>query len=137
MTDTDVVEAIHRHLDQHPDDWQARRELADLLEQAGDEAGAACQRWMVEARRRPWGPAVSWCWTTERSAFNDKSVVLSLLPDAVWQHLSGPSGPSGSSQDKWYLTRREAEEALAHALQAHRLQATGRSGDRPLERSSP
>ena len=32
MTDTQTIETINAHLDEHPTDWVARLELADLLE---------------------------------------------------------------------------------------------------------
>ena len=45
MTHTETIEAIHAHLDAHPTDWQARRELADLLEDEGRLDEARYQRW--------------------------------------------------------------------------------------------
>lgn len=53
MTHTETIEAIHAHLDEHPTDWQARRELADLLEDAGRLDEARYQRWAVQWERAP------------------------------------------------------------------------------------
>lgn len=53
MTDIQTIDAIHAHLDTNPTDWQARRELADLYEDAGQHDEARTQRWMVEHRVCP------------------------------------------------------------------------------------
>jgi hypothetical protein len=54
------LEALHRHLDEHPDDQRVRRDLADHLEEWGDPAGEALRwladngKWPVRLARRTW-----------------------------------------------------------------------------------
>lgn len=109
MIDRDLIDAIHARLDECPDDWQARRELADLLEERGDLAGAACQRWLIEGRKRP-----------ARAA--------KAADGGRWQWWHGLMAPGSRHSLDWDLcrhvpavlmewdTRREAEAALAVAL---------------------
>jgi hypothetical protein len=104
MTHTDLLAAVHRRLDEEPADWQARRELADLLEEAGDLAGAACQRWMAAARKHPCVSHELWWWPWYGSDCEE----VHRLPLRVWAGLH--------SWGKIYATRCGAEDALAVAL---------------------
>ena len=111
MTDRDLINAIHNRLDEEPADWQARRELADLLEEQGDLTGAACQRWMIAEQRRPWNAAGAgsvWSW----SVSHRPSCFGSELPWPVWAFLPGRQDMGSVC----YRTRREAEGELAVAL---------------------
>lgn len=69
MTHTETIEAIHAHLDEHPTDWQARRELADLLEDEGRLDEARYQRWAVQWEKCPSSNQTGWrgwhWWATE------------------------------------------------------------------------
>lgn len=115
MTDRDLINAIHNRLDEEPADWQARRELADLLEEVGDTAGAATQRWMVAEGRKPWRWSCQdrWVWNRHPPEAATFPAGRSLLPAAVWDHLPGGDGGPGV-----HRTRREAEAALLAALRA-------------------
>lgn len=105
MTHTDLLAAIHASLDEEPADWQARRELADLLEDAGDLTGAACQRWMVAEGKHPYRGPVGreWWWPGCHSNCEGAN----RLPERVWVEL-----PDWSERG----CRRWLEAALAVAL---------------------
>lgn len=120
MTHTADLAALHAHLDARPDDWTARRQLADLLTDLGRDQEAACQRWMVKHRRCPrtrwldlhylhgwhwWRSYVSILaprWAVWRSGSND------TLPDEVALHMPRWAGDN----------RQQLESALLAALVA-------------------
>lgn len=52
-TATQTIAVINAHLDENPQDWQARLELADLCEDEGRDDEARYQRWAVRWERAP------------------------------------------------------------------------------------
>lgn len=66
MTSTLTIQAIRKHLESKPDDWQARMELADLYEELGDLDRSKTQRWLIKHRKYPdYGPVrrlTGWFW---------------------------------------------------------------------------
>lgn len=53
MTSTLTIQAIRKHLESKPDDWQARMELADLYEELGDLNRSKTQRWLIKNKKYP------------------------------------------------------------------------------------
>lgn len=113
MIDTQTIEAIHAHLDKHPTDWQARRELADLLEDVGREDESKLQLWLVEWKRAPqhypkWvtipndKPWYWWGGSDPDNHANMGMLVTELLPK--------------SYANGGYSTRRDAETELLRTL---------------------
>lgn len=110
MQITIMIETIHKHLDKKPTDWQARQELADLLEEAGHNDEARLQRWLVEYKRSPM------IWETR-------------MPDTLpWHWWSGFHAPDFSTVGKritdvmpryslGHATRQLAEQCLLQVLQ--------------------
>lgn len=117
MTATDIapaalLEALHAALDLDPSDAATRQALADLLEDAGDQAGSRGQRW--QAGYGKW-PAKSddegrW-WNLAYSVHRDPDD----LPDAVFMALPGRDL---TRMARYYPSRRAAEADLAQALEA-------------------
>ena len=109
MIDTQTIEAIHAHIDECPTDWQARRELADLLEEAGREDEAQYQRWAAKHERSPIGirdwPSL-WQWLrTCHTPPEHPAVILSL-----YERLNSWYADWG------YDSRRRAEADLLRVL---------------------
>lgn len=104
---TAALTALHAHLDAHPDDWDARRMLADLLDDLGDTQGAACQRWMALRGRMPhWAPTIAyWMW------------LLSIGGPSCLRDCRLPYAQQATLTDL-YATRQAAESALCRALVA-------------------
>lgn len=50
---TDTITALRSHLLASPDDWDARRALADAMEEGGDLIGANGQRFQAKKRKHP------------------------------------------------------------------------------------
>ncbi len=115
-------------LDAAPDDWTLRLVYADRLDEAGEAALAAAQRWMARNRVTPVASMLdgsdetvpSWDWYTRQYGNG--------LPVDVHNALEGWAG-LGNGGDPWpdvrhpnesgvkeYLSRAEAEAALADAL---------------------
>lgn len=103
---------LQAHLEKHPDDLQARRILADLLEEQGREGEMRCQRWLAEQGKWPDNnlgdyKETGWCWWSFVSR-PDGSRRHAALPIKIHDHM-----PSC----RWlYPTRIEAEKVLAEAL---------------------
>ena len=80
MTDTQTIEAIHRHLDECPTDWTARLQLADLYEDAMLYDEARFQRWLVRYGKSPardaWTDEMEsrWFWWRNAPRFRGASV---------------------------------------------------------------
>lgn len=53
LTIPDMTVVIHAHLDEQPEDWVARLQLADLLDEAGQDKEAQYQRWAAKFKKRP------------------------------------------------------------------------------------
>lgn len=128
---TATKEAMNARLDEEPRDWDARRELADLLEEAGQQDQAALQRWLVRHRKCPcpwrrtlarrfpndWkyreGEPEDWCWHTEGDIFPE-----SCLGDNMWDQIFGSYFIYGRDvSDR--TTRAGAEERLLAGLRQH------------------
>lgn len=91
MTDLQTIEAINRHLDQEPTDWQARLELADLLEGAGRDDEARYQRWAVRNKKAPQRLARDiWLWWGDNKYQREASVgrIAYRIPGWVGGHQS-------------------------------------------------
>ncbi len=53
ITQTQTVKLIRNHLEEKPNDWQARRELADLYEEIVDLNRSKLQKWLIKYERCP------------------------------------------------------------------------------------
>jgi|SRR5574343_456816 len=114
MTDTQTIETINAHLDEHPTDWVARLELADLLEEIGEEDRARYQRWAVEWERAPqvWDwlrvycGQVRWHWWigSEKDSTKHPEAVIGAAAGSLANYQSGAD------------TRQRAEDELMLAL---------------------
>lgn len=112
ITDTGTLDALHKALDDHPDDWGTRLMLADYLEEQGEDGPATALRWQVRRRKRPRRFASMWLWYDESrvSAYDPES----NLPSELWKVIDKePSGRHGPAKE--WDTRRAAEEALWQA----------------------
>lgn len=107
----DAIEALEKRLDANAEDWACRLILADAYAEAGNARMEYCQRWMVEYRRRPFRSErfsdYSWMHPKSTAEWYGSE----LFPD-VWKAMG--MRPIDSAN---YHTRREAESALADALQ--------------------
>jgi hypothetical protein len=103
------LEALHRHLDEYPDDQRVRRDLADHLDERGDPAGEAL-RWLAESGK--WPERVRdniWDWWCRSPLTADAHRVPLILYEGCHQLLFST-----------FSTRRAAEEAFAQVFQAAR-----------------
>jgi hypothetical protein len=125
------LEALHRHLDEYPDDHGTRRVLADLMEERGDPDGEAL-RWLAERKKRPvrylldrQTADLEWNWyrlDDDEKWGGHPSWFPCAIPTAVFRTLSG------QIRDAWrtnrvYPTRREAEADFCRAF--HKAKAEG------------
>jgi uncharacterized protein (TIGR02996 family) len=137
MTTKSLRASFERRLGRRPDDWGLRLVYADWLEEEGETALAAAQRYMaeheawprragsVDPTRRPDLDAISWDWWC---GFVGDSLGTAgnegILPVELWELLEGYAYASalGDLWYKEYRSRRAAERALGQAL---RRQADG------------
>lgn len=61
-TDNPTVAALLAAVRADPEDWDARRVLADALEEAGDLVAANGQRWQARERKWPLPNGAEWAW---------------------------------------------------------------------------
>lgn len=109
MTSTQTIEAIHLHLDNTPTDWQARRELADLLEDEGRMDEARYQRWAAQWEKAPVlnpGVFIGWHWWRSPDSSRGNSHI-GWLVFKINKYVSG------------FDTRKEAERELMRVLIAY------------------
>jgi len=108
MTDTQTIEAINRHLDECPTDWTSRLELADLLEEIGEEERARYQRWAVKWERSPivWRKRASWRkpWHWWGDNYRNGEDCIGMLVNYLDGYSPG------------YNTRQQGEDELMQAL---------------------
>lgn len=99
-----------------PDEWKLRGVLADWCEDDGRPEEAACLRWMVKHRKRPYygsSPAATW--------FDASKVAKGLgdpesdVPAKLYAKLEGGKKVANH---RTYETRKEAEEAFLAAFLA-------------------
>jgi hypothetical protein len=98
-----------------PDDWKLRGVLGDWFEDNNHSGEAACLRWMVEHKKRPYhsdsSPQVSW--------FNADTISSGLgdpesdVPGPVYEQLAGGKV---TANHKTYDGLRAAEEAFLAAF---------------------
>jgi hypothetical protein len=120
---TGLRAAMEAHLDECSEDWDTRRVLADLLDELGEEALAAGQRWQAAQRKRPVlsnhedESGYGWFDVVEFPQGNVDPE--SDLPTVIFARLPPNDFWSGRSEvwSCWYPDRATAEEALARALQ--------------------
>jgi uncharacterized protein (TIGR02996 family) len=101
---------LYQHLAAQPDDWATRGVLADWYEEAGEHVPAACLRWMVRRRKRPYtstNGTFHWFNAPRVTTDNDPE---SDLPEAVYQFLGEASGLEGVFRT--YPSLRAADEDL-------------------------
>ena len=113
----DTLALLYESLTLAPDDWQARSVLADWYEEAGDQASADAIRWMVRARKRPYGNRAACFWFLA-SAGAVNTDPESDLPEPVFARLSGEALVPEAARR--YGTRRAAEEDCHRAWRAAR-----------------
>lgn len=112
-----LVEAIHSHLDNAPVDFQARRELADLLEDAEQIDAARLQRWMAAGGKSPchvqrWYRRV-WTWRLGTGTSRDGAPELA---PCIYDLLTKDRRSYAAKSLPTYETRQEAEEDLLRVL---------------------
>lgn len=113
-----LVEVINAHLDNAPVDFQARRELADLLEDAEQQIDAArLQRWMAAGGKSPchvqrWYRRV-WTWRLGTGTSRDGAPELA---PCIYNLLKKNGNPYAAQILPTYETRQEAEEDLLRVL---------------------
>lgn len=137
----DAIEALNRHLDEHPDDQAARFALADALLEAGFDWGlgiraiAALGKWPsrfeYEVDSRPTG----WCFSKwscylrvvgecDRELAGTCYREVHALPDRMltdypegskWPYYFGPKDPERDEREHLYCaeTRRRCEQLVA------------------------
>jgi len=126
MLTTDTVDALHRHLNAHPGDHQARLILADALEDVPElEHLAEGYRALAALDRLPFpnggGHLLERSWATWSTPEQDnRGKDLSALP-ADWCGLIRDAGAvcEGSRKGHFMIvfhTRRESEDAAALAF---------------------
>lgn len=116
-----ALAAMNARLDEAPDDWGTRLEMADLLDDLACEKDAAVQRWLARHRRHPaycrwpevraqchhsyWGPWWRW-WSVEANELPDFSarVAAACLTPETWRRF-------GIGFNRW-TSRLGAEKAL-------------------------
>lgn len=105
-----TLDTIRAHLDKEPKDWQARRELADLLEEAGRDDEARLQRWLVQWKRAPhymptFQPVAMryWYWWSNSTNRNNEVHCLGGMVMRMSPKMYSDGG---------YATREEAEREL-------------------------
>jgi hypothetical protein len=130
MTTTDHIEGLRTALATSPEDWDARRILADALDEAGRHDEAAGQRWQAEHQRRPREIIQGNCTRKEYLWYEPPPADTerpkdpeSDLPMEIFDWLEGfcECGGAGSTRSqafKIYTTAEQAEQALSRALMA-------------------
>lgn len=105
-----AIEAYQAILDNDPADWATRLLLADAYADAGDPVREYGQRWQVENHKRPYldGDGGNWSSNLGPTPCYIQRDIFKFLTH--WHR---------SISDSWraWPTRREAEDALAEALQ--------------------
>lgn len=110
MQDSRTIEVLHAYLDECPLDWQARKELADLYEENGDNDRAVVQRWLAKCEKAPTyavtveGATVWYWWRCDGIRQVTKPSHIGI----VWRRLHGYT----ESKNRGFDSRREAEDAL-------------------------
>ncbi len=86
-------ERLHQHLDEHPEDWEARLVLADLEEERGRMDIATGLRWLVDNKKRAdneWGDppcfTQGWHWWARLSG-KEHSILPDDVGDALYEVL--------------------------------------------------
>lgn len=112
-----LVEVINAHLDNAPVDFQARRELADLLEDAEQIDAARLQRWMAERSKCPCYVYRSyrWCWMWFPGKGTSSDGAPELAP-RIYDLLTKDRRSYAAKSLPVYETRQEAEEDLLRVL---------------------
>jgi len=106
-TATQTIAVIEKHLDARPMDWQARRELADMLVDECRDDEARLQRWLAEHQRAPYKWWVAWYWLKE------------FLPEPpLPERAQVPSLVNNPVMIRPYASRMEAESVLMRLLNA-------------------
>lgn len=112
---TDNLSTLHDHLDEYPDDWDARLVLADLMEEHDDHVGAEGQRWQAAKRKHPVDTGgISWHPVIEHRTLMGEQCQLD-----EWLQLFNRRHPLET--DRWgscveFSNRRDAERALAERI---------------------
>lgn len=102
--------SLHSYLDENPGDREARLVLSDWYEENDDIVIAKGLRWMVKMNKRPFLTEKGWCWCY-RKLNSCYSIEYSL-----WVKLLRAKLCLSDKGQKYYDTRREAEEDLCLAL---------------------
>jgi uncharacterized protein (TIGR02996 family) len=114
---------FQRALDEHPDDWHTRLVFADWLDERGDPRGPGYRALGQQRRRAMACPSTNgplrYILGTETIA--PKTLVAEwrgCLLRKDWFRLVEVSATCHTRHTKWkyYTTRREAEDAAAHAF---------------------
>jgi hypothetical protein len=105
--------ALEAQLDVHPQDFESRLILSDILEEHQDMKMARCQRWLATNKLYPDNNLKGvnnqgWHWWSNVEE-KHKERFHALLPDELHPHMS---------EGEWlFETRQEAESVLADALE--------------------
>lgn len=103
-----TLDQLYHSLSDQPNDWPTRAVLADWFEEAGQPVVAACLRWMVRHRKRPYPSTRGtshWFNAPRVTTDNDPE---SDIPEAVYLELSETAGLDDIFRS--YPTLRAADE---------------------------
>lgn len=119
MRDDDCRDALFDALEADAGDAVSLAALADWSEEQGDDAAAACLRWLAGQGRRPFyfprpgdrGPFL-WILRDDEPLVKDEAA---QLPPALWRELKGNDEPGEVASYKSYRTARLAYLAAVGA----------------------
>jgi uncharacterized protein (TIGR02996 family) len=103
-----TLDQLYRSLTTQPDDWATRGILADWYEEAGQHGAAACLRWMIQRRKRPYSSTrgtFHWFNAPRVTTDNDPE---SDIPEPVYELLGETAGLENVFRT--YSTLRAADE---------------------------
>lgn len=107
-------------LDLEPENWELRLVYADWLNDHGYSRREACQRWMVQHRRRSYyyghnQQIIKRQWSDDT---HNKDQYLSHLPNHVFVAMRMIVFECSNENTAWFPNRRSAEAVLKLALVA-------------------
>lgn len=102
----DEGERLFRAVLEDPEDWDARRVLADWCEEQGDLERADCLRWMADEKKRALGGHRYWWYNADEWVIVN-SDPESNLPKRLFREMAFPNHWAFSLP-----SRRESEEAV-------------------------
>jgi uncharacterized protein (TIGR02996 family) len=119
-----MLEGLHAALDADPGDRAARSALADLLEEQGNDIGAAFHRWLLETGRHPYkghedtpyGQTRDYWWFSNLNPYPPGDKAEEYNPALLGPLLQDCYKHSPDHVHNWFKKRQEAEQFLFKAL---------------------